>query len=101
MIKSIESLEKFYIVKCSNLECAVLISSYEEAASKGLKNILKKYGQNTNLSFIMSVDLIKDSEIETRLFMTSNVLADLGHFKLAEELDSMSDFFLDKGKNPH
>ena len=69
--------------------------------SKGLKNILKKYGQNTNLSFIISVDLIKESEIETRLFMTSNVLADLGHFKLAEELDSMSDFFLDKGKNPH
>ena len=101
MIKSIESLENFYIVKCSNLECVVLSSSYEEAVSKGLKNILKKYGQNTNLSFIMSVDLIKNLEIETRLFMTSNVLADLGHFKLAEELDSMSDFFLDKGKNPH
>lgn len=101
MVRNIESLEQFFIVKCSNLECIVLSTSYEDAVVTGLKNILKRYGKNTNLSFIISVDLIKESEIETRLFMTSNVLADLGHFKLAEELDSMSDFFLDKGKNPH
>jgi len=101
MIRNLESQDDFYIVKCSDLDCIVLADSYENAVCYGLKTILKEKGSETNLSFIMSVDLIKDYEYETKLFYTADVLNDLGHFKLAENLANLSDFFLDKGKNPH
>lgn len=101
MFRSLESQLEFYLVKCSDVECMILANSFEEAVNLGLKNILKNKGKSANLSFITSVDLIKNSEIETNIFMTSKVLADLGYFKLAKELESLSDFFLDKGKNPH
>lgn len=101
MIRHLESQDYFYLVKCSDLECMVLSSSFEEAASQGLQNIIKKYGKSTNLSFWLSVDYIKEYEIETKIFYTPNVLNDLGHFKLAKDLSCLSDFFLDKGENPH
>lgn len=101
MIRHLESQDNFYIVKCSDLDCIVLADSYENAVCYGLKKILKEKGSETNLSFIISVDLIKDYEYETKLFYTPDVLNDLGHFKLAEDLANLSDFFLDKGKNPH
>jgi len=101
MIKHIESQDNFYLIKCSDLETVVLADSYENAICYGLKNILNKYGSATNLSFIMSADRIQDSEIETKIFYTPDVLNDLGYFKLAEDLSSLSDFFLDKGENPH
>ena len=40
-------------------------------------------------------------EIETSIFRTSAILNDLGYFKLAKDLESLSDFFLDKGENSH
>jgi len=101
MIRHIESQDNFYIVKCSDLECIVLADCYENAVCYGLKNILNKKGSKTNLSFLISVDLIEKYEIDTRIFYTSDILNDLGYFKLAENLASLSDFFLDKGKNPH
>jgi len=101
MIKHVESQENFYIVKCSDLECMVLSDSYESAASIGLGKILKNKGSKTNLSFILSVDLIENYEIKTHIFYTSAVLNDLGYFKLSKDLANLSDFFLDKGKNPH
>jgi hypothetical protein len=101
MIRDIKSLEQFYIVKSSNLECIVLANSFEEAVNMGIKKILKSHGKNTNLSFLISVDKIDEIDIETRIFETVVVLADLGLFKLAEDFRRMSDFFLDKGKNPH
>ena len=101
MIKDIKSQDNFYLVKCSDLECMVLEDSYENAACYGLNNIIKKYKSETNLSFMISVDLIKDYEIDTRIFYTPSILNDLGHFKLAQDLANLSDFFLDKGENPH
>ena len=101
MVKDMESQDDFYIVKLSDLECMVLASSFEEAASNGMKKIINNKGQNTNLSFLISVDKIKNYEIETCLFYTSVILNDLGYFKLSKDLENLSDFFLDKGKNPH
>jgi len=101
MIRSLENQDKFYLVKCSDLECMVLSDSYESAASIGLGKILKNRGSETNLSFILSVDLVEDYEIKTEIFSTSAVLNDLGYFKLSKDLANLSDFFLDKGKNPH
>ena len=101
MIRTSKCQDNFYIVTCADMECVVLASSYEEAANNGLKNIIKKNGSKTNLSFLISVDLIKNREIETLIFNTSNILNDIGYFKLAKDLETMSDFFLDKGKNPH
>ena len=101
MIRVFESQEHFYLVTCADLECMVLANSPEEASSLGLKNILNKKGQETNLSFITSVDFINKKENETFVFYTASVLNDLGYFKLAKDLEYLSDFFLDKGENPH
>ena len=101
MIKHSESQENFYLVRCADLQIMVLSLSFEEAACEGLKNILLKNGENTNLSLIISVDKIKDPENETEVFYTSVILNDIGYFKLASSLESLSDFFLDKGENPH
>ena len=101
MIRSDESQENFYLVTCADLECVVLAASPEEASCLGLKNILKHKGLNTNLSLIISVDFISKHKNETFVFYTASVLNDIGHFKLAKDLESLSDFFLDKGENPH
>ncbi len=101
MIRTLECLDNFYLVICADVECVILATCPEEAASNGLKNILKNRGLESNLSFLISVDSIKNHEIETFIFQTSNILNDLGHFKLAKDLDSLSDFFLDKGENSH
>ncbi len=101
MIRSLESQDSFYLVVCADLECMILASSFEEAATNGLKKILNKLGLKTNLSFLISVDLINNHEIETSIFQTSCILNDLGYFKLAKDLESLRDFFLDKGENSH
>ena len=101
MIRSSESQDRFYLVTCADLECMVLATSPEEASCIGLKNILNKNGIKTNLSLIISVDYINKNKNETFVFYTSSVLNDLGYFKLAKDLESLSDFFLDKGENPH
>jgi len=101
MVKDIESQDDFYVVKLSDLECVILADSFEEAASDGIKKIIDNKGDKTNLSFWISVDRIKNYEIETRLFYTPVILNDLGFFKLSKDLENLSDFFLDKGKNPH
>ncbi len=51
--------------------------------------------------FIMSVDFLDKKDYETQVFYTSSILNDIGYFKLAKDLESLSDFFLDKGENPH
>ena len=101
MIRTLGFQDNFYLVMCADIECMVLANSFEEAATNGLKNILKKLGLKTKLSFLISVDLINNHEIETSIFQTSSILNDLGYFKLAKDLESLSDFFLDKGENSH
>ena len=101
MIRSLKSQDYFYLVTCADLECIILSSSPEEAACNGLKKILKEKKSETNLSFIISVDFLDKKDYETSIFHTSNILNDLGYFKLAKDLDSLSDFFLDKGENSH
>jgi len=101
MIRADKCQDNFYLVICADIECMILANSFEEAATNGLKKILNKLGVKTNLSFLLSVDLINNHEIETSLFQTSSVLNDLGYFKLAKDLESLSAFFLDKGENTH
>ena len=101
MIRDLDSQEYFYLVTCADLECMVMATSPEDASCIGLKNILNKKGINTNLSLIISVDYINKHKNETFVFYTSSDLNDLGYFKLAKDLESLSDFFLDKGENPH
>jgi len=101
MVRNLESQDDFYLVKCADLDCMVLADSFENAVCYGLKKILKEKGSETNLSFIIGVDLVKNYDFETRIFKTADILNDLGHFKLAENLACLSDFFLDKGENPH
>jgi hypothetical protein len=101
MVKDTKSQDDFYIVRLSDLECMILAGSFQEAASNGVKKIIDNKGRNTNLSFWISVDKIKNYEIETCLFYTSSILNDLGYFNLSKNLENLSDFFLDKGKNPH
>ena len=97
MIRTDKCQDNFYLVMCADIECMVLASSFQEAANNGLKNIIKKYSSEANLSFLISVDLINNHEIETSIFTTSTNLTDIGYFKLAKDLETMSDFFLDKG----
>jgi len=95
-----QSLKKVYRVGSADWNTEVSSYSEQEAASIGLQNVLNKTGKKTNLSFLIEVEEnIYGSELH--LFKTSSVLADIGFFKLAEEFSRMSDFFLDKGKNPH
>ena len=95
-----QSLKKVYRVGSADWNIEVLSYNEQEAASIGLQNVLNKTGKKTNLSFLIEVEEnIYGSELH--LFKTSSVLADIGFFKLAEEFSRMSDFFLDKGKNPH
>lgn len=101
MIRSLESQDYFYLVTCADLECVVLSSCFEEAACYGLKKILEEKKSSANLSFIISVDFLDKKDYETQVFYTSNILNDIGYFKLAKDLESLSDFFLDKGENPH
>ena len=101
MIRTDKCQDNFYLVMCADIECMVLASSFQEAANNGLKNIIKKFNSEANLSFLISVDLINNHEIETSIFHTSSILNDLGYFKLAKDLESLSDFFLDKGENSH
>ncbi len=97
MIRTDKCQDNFYLVICADIECMVLAGSFQEAANNGLKNIIKKYSSEANLSFLISVDLINNHEVETAIFTTSTILTDIGYFKLAKDLETMSDFFLDKG----
>jgi len=101
MYRESESQNKFYLIKCADWEYMTLAETCEEAASIALKEVLEINGKNTNLSFTMCVDQINNSEIITDYIYVPKVLEDIGYFNLSNELSSLSDFFLDKGKNPH
>ena len=60
MIRTLGFQDKFYLVICADIECMILANSFEEAAANGLKKILNKLGLKTNLSFLISVDLINN-----------------------------------------
>ena len=68
MIRTLGFQDNFYLVMCADIECMVLANSFEEAATNGLKNILNKLGLKTNLSFLISVDFIKNHEINIYSF---------------------------------
>jgi hypothetical protein len=101
MYRDLENQEKFYRIKCADWEYMTLAENVEEAASKALKNVIDLKGENCNLSFSMCVEEIGDSVIHLDFMYVPKVLEDIGLFKLSNELSSLSDFFLDKGKNPH
>lgn len=99
-MNQLESLKKVYKVGSANWNMQILSHNEQEAASMGLQSILKINKKDTQLSFVISVeeDILN---AELYLFETSMILANIGYFKLSEEIASLSDFFLDKGKNSH
>ena len=68
---------------------------------KDSKKVMDLKGENAKLSFSMCIDEISDQDIYTDFMYVPKVLEDIGLFKLSNELSSLSDFFLDKGKNSH
>lgn len=101
MFRDDKSQNKFYKVACANMEIMVLDETPQEAVANALKLLLNKFGENTNLSLIMSVSEIRDDVNEMTIFYTISVLENIGFFKLAKDLEDLSDFFLDKGKNSY
>lgn len=99
MFREEKSQNKFFKVKCANMEIMTLEQTSEEAAASALKSLIERYGENARLSLIISVDEIRDTENEITVFYTSQVLENIGYFTLAKNVESLSDFFLDKGKN--
>jgi hypothetical protein len=100
MFRNSKSQDFFYRVQCSDTETIVLALSAEEAASSGVRSILKKYGEKTELSFIVSVDKITSDSLEIEIFSTPEILADCGFFTLSKKLFDLRDFYLDKDNSP-
>jgi len=94
-----ETSNVIFTVKCSDWSVDIEASSFSEACSKGLELMISRIGSNLNLSFIICAENKISKEIE--IFDTSLVLADVGFFNLSKNLSELSDFFLDKGENPH
>lgn len=92
--------EVSYSVSSSDWTENVSADCFLSAAVKGLKSQIGKNKEKTNLSFIISVEKQDDLEKEMDVFYTSEILAELGLHQLSKELSQISDFFLDKGKNP-
>lgn len=98
MFRDSESHENFYHVCLSNHETIVLATNYDEAASIGVQNILKEFGENTNVSMAVTVSKIDETLNEIEIIPFSKVLEDVGLFSLSKKITSISDFLLDKSK---
>jgi hypothetical protein len=98
MFRDIESQDFFYLVGLANHETVVLAENINEAASIGVKKILKKHGNETNVSMAVVVTKIKENTDSCEVFSFSEVLGDIGLFSLAKEMSNISDFLLDTGK---
>ena len=99
MIRSEKSQELFYRISCSDWQYMALAESSIDACTIAFKEILKD--KNNNISFVACVDEIKNESIDRQFIYVPEILQDLGYYKLAKELSNLSDFFLDKRKNPH
>tara|TARA_B100000214_G_C23724232_1_gene515731 strand:+ start:152 stop:457 length:306 start_codon:yes stop_codon:yes gene_type:complete len=98
MFRDQKSQDYFFRVQCGGVETMVLSHGPSEAASEGLKKIIEKFGENTQLSFVMSVDKVTNDNLEIEIFSTPEILADCGFFSLSKELLDLRNFFLDKDK---
>ena len=101
MFKTEESQEDFYLVECADWQSIILSCSYAEAATIALKEVIEKLGKNTKLSLLMNIKKVNDSDDKIEFLHVPEVLTDLGHYKLAKDLSSLSSFFLDKGETLH
>lgn len=99
MIRKEKSQEVFYRITCSDWQFMTLAESYIDACAAAFKEILKD--KNSNVSFVAYVDEIKNNSIKRNFIYVPEILQDLGYYKLSKELSMLSDFFLDKRKNPH
>jgi len=99
MIKDEKSQDYFYRVSSSDWECMVLAKNDIEACEKALLEVLKD--EKVNLSFIAKIDKILNYNIKVSFIYIPEILHDLGFFELSKNLSNLSDFFLDKRKNPH
>lgn len=98
MFKDGKNQDSFYRVSVSDCQTVVLSQSFEDAAAQGLDKIMKKFKDNTNISFAIIVDKICEETIETEVFDTCKVLDDAGYFNLSSKMSILSDFLLDKRK---
>ncbi len=74
MFRDIESQDFFYLVGLANHETVVLAESPNEAASVGAKKILKKNGNDTNVSMAIVVTKIKENTDDCEVFSFSEIL---------------------------
>lgn len=99
MVRREKSQDLFYRISCSDWQYMTLAESYVDACTIAFKEILKD--KNNNISFIACVDEINNESIKRNFIYVPEILQDLGYYKLSKELSNLSDFFLDKRKNPH
>lgn len=92
---------KKYKISCADWETVVEDENSKSACSKALKNMLEKHGPKLNVGFWMHIETLNSRDQDYEFIDVSSVFADLGCFKLSKNLSELSDFFLDKGKNPH
>jgi hypothetical protein len=67
MIRKNSTSKRFFLVCCSDWQTVTLSKDYLEAAEQGFINAFEKYGENLNLSNIISVTDIQntvDMEVE-------------------------------------
>lgn len=99
MFRKEKNQEHFYRISLGSIQTICLASSYEEAASVGVKSILENFKEDAELSIITTVEKIHEETIDSKIFKTSILLQDLGFFNLAKNFEEICHFLLDKSEN--
>lgn len=101
MFKSSENQQNYYRISSADWEYIVISSSFEEACSQAVKEMIKLKGGDLNLSFTLEASKLSGFDVETNFFYTPSILSDLGLHDLAKSFSEVHDFFLDKGKESY
>ena len=85
-----DDISNTYFVTSADWEACVISTSFDNAVSKALSELLMEYGRNLKLSpAIIVVDAtnycVSFSDDHTKVFSTSMVLSDIGEHDLAKK----------------
>lgn len=92
MIRLIKNdIESTYFVTSANWEVCCVASSFDEASSKGLSQVLAEFGKECELSPAIivvnaSAYSLNFSDIHSKIYSTSKVLSDIGMHNLAKKI---------------
>jgi len=86
--------ENSYFITSSNWECTTVATNHEEAASSCLEKMLKKYGDNLQLSpAIISINCTGYSlnfhQDHANILSTAFILSNIGRHDLAKKLNKI------------